>query len=50
MLQDLMENLCIEMSPCFEKDETDKYDTIKRNESHVANIQFWFFNINFLLY
>ena len=41
-------NLCMEMSPCFEKDEIDKYDTIKRNESHVANIQFWFFNINFL--
>ena len=24
------------------------YDAIKGNESHVGNIQFWFFNINFL--
>ena len=25
-------------------------DTIKRNESHVGNIQFWFFNINHLVH
>ena len=26
-----------------------KCDTIKRNESHVGNIQFWFFDIKHLL-
>ena len=24
------------------------YDTIMDNESHVGNIQFWFFNMNYL--